>query len=247
MGNKPDLISLQGELFLAKIVNGVPGAFVTAGPIPDLKLKISSDSTDHHDPRYGFRAKDAVLRKAVGLSLSGTLEEFSKQNRDILFSAKTESTTEIQITDRPLGTIAAGTMINLGCRNLKQVVFKTGASATIDSSKYVLDAVFGTIIFNEAITEPVQWSGTAGVVERSLVATEFGNEYAGLFKGVDTHNGDKVVAEFWRLEFTPETEFNLINEDFGSYSFEAESLMDGSKALDVKLGPFGLIERFQIT
>ena len=61
--SKPDLLSLQGELCLAKIVNGVAGALLPVGNMPTLKLKISSDKVDHYDSRYGQRAKDATLYK----------------------------------------------------------------------------------------------------------------------------------------------------------------------------------------
>ncbi|RZG76638.1 hypothetical protein [Acinetobacter sp. WCHAc060025] len=246
MANNPDLISLQGEFFLAKITNGVAGNYVSAGPMPDLKVKITAETKDHFDPRYGFRAKDAVLRKAVGLELSGTLEEFSKQNRNILFSAQTADTEEKPIADLSIGSVKAGEMINLGYRNLKEVTFKSGSATTIEPSKYSLDLVYGTVTFNEAITENISWSGTAGAIERSVLAVEFGVEYAGLFKGVDTYQGDKIVADFWRLQFSPETEFDLINEDFAEYPIKAEALMDNTKALDPVLGPFGGIERFKV-
>lgn len=245
--SKPDLISLQGELFLAKITNGVPGTLISAGNMPEVKLAISNEMSDHYNAKDGTRAKDASLSKAVGLAFSGILEELSKQNRNILFSSETATTTAETITNKSIGSVAAGGMINLGHRNLSNVVFKTAPDATVEGSKYTLDAIYGTVVFNEAITGEVSWSGTAGSVERSAIATKFDTEYAALFKGVDTFNGDKVVADIWRLKFSPETEFDLINEDFASYSVSGEALADSSKASDSTMGPFGRIERFKPT
>ena len=45
MANKPDLISLQGEWFAAKITNGVEGPLFSMGNTPDANLGITSETT----------------------------------------------------------------------------------------------------------------------------------------------------------------------------------------------------------
>ena len=166
---KPDLISLQGEFFAALITNDVAGPYLTMGNTPSMQIAISSETTDHYTAKDGTRAKDAILRKATGVTLSGTLEEVKKQNKDIIFSGETLTTTVTPIASQSLGTVRAGEMINLGHRNLSEVTFKSG-STTIEASTYTLDSVFGTVEFNEAPAEPVSWSGSAGIVERTALA-----------------------------------------------------------------------------
>jgi hypothetical protein len=243
---KPDLISLQGEFFAALITNDVAGPYLTMGNTPSMQIAISSETTDHYTAKDGTRAKDAILRKATGVTLSGTLEEVKKQNKDIIFSGETLTTTVTPIASQSLGTVRAGEMINLGHRNLSEVTFKSG-STTIEASTYTLDSVFGTVEFNEAPAEHVSWSGSAGIVERTALATHMGREYALLFKGVDTYSGDKLSVELWRVQFSPETEFDLINEDFASFDVEGECLADSSKASDPQAGPFGCIDRFKVS
>ncbi|AXY60189.1 hypothetical protein [Acinetobacter sp. WCHAc010052] len=245
MSNKPELISLQGELFLAKMINGEPSALRSVGNTPELQLKITSDSTDHFESKTGLRAKDAVLRKQTGVAVSGTLEEVTKENLAMVLSGKTLAVPEATITETALGAVKAGEMIDLGIRNLSDVVFKGPADAEITADKYNLDAVFGTVIFNEASTD-VKWSGQSGAVNRTSIATEIGQVYRFFFKGVDTFSGDKVAVTLWRLELSPETEFDLIHEDFASYDFEGECLADISKANDAELSIFGHIERFSV-
>ena len=80
---KPDLISLQGEMLAALITNGVVGPYLTMGNAPNMQIAISSDSTDHFTSKDGTRAKDAILRKATGVTFSGSLEELNKQNKNI--------------------------------------------------------------------------------------------------------------------------------------------------------------------
>ena len=246
MSNKPDLISLQGELFLAKMINGQPSALLPIGNTPELQLQITSETTDHYESKTGLRAKDAVLRKQTGVSISGTLEEVTKENLAMVLSGKTLEIPEATVPESTIGAVKAGEMIDLGIRNLSDVAFKGPADAAIAADKYILDAVFGTVVFNEAITD-VKWTGKSGAITRTTIATNLGEEYRFFFKGVDTFQGDKIAVTLWRVELSPDTEFDLIHEDFASYSIEGECLADISKAMDSELSIFGHIERFSIT
>ena len=246
MSNKPDLISLQGELFLAKMVNGQPSALLPIGNTPELQIQITSETTDHYESKTGLRAKDAVLRKQTGVSISGTLEEVTKENLAMVLSGKTLEIPEAIVPESTIGAVKAGEMIDLGVRNLSDVAFKGPADAAITADKYILDAVFGTVVFNEAITD-VKWSGKSGAITRTTIATNLGEEYRFFFKGVDTFQGDKIAVTLWRVELSPDTEFDLIHEEFASYSIEGECLADISKAHDAELSIFGHIERFSIT
>ena len=246
MSNKPDLISLQGELFLAKMVNGQPSALLPIGNTPELQIQITSETTDHYESKTGLRAKDAVLRKQTGVSISGTLEEVTKENLAMVLSGKTLEIPEATVPESTIGAVKAGEMIDLGVRNLSDVAFKGPADAAITADKYILDAVFGTVVFNEDITD-VKWSGKSGAITRTTIATNLGEEYRFFFKGVDTFQGDKIAVTLWRVELSPDTEFDLIHEEFASYSIEGECLADISKAHDAELSIFGHIERFSIT
>lgn len=245
MANKPDLISLQGELFLAKMINGQPSALLPIGNTPELQLQITSETIDHYESKTGLRAKDAVLRKQTGVSISGTLEEVTKENLAMVLSGKTLEIPESTVPETTIGAVKVGEMIDLGIRNLSDVSFKGPADAAITKDKYILDEVFGTVIFNEALTD-VKWTGKSGAITRTTIATNLGEEYRFFFKGVDTYQGDKIAVTLWRVELSPDTEFDLIHEDFASYSIEGECLADIEKAHDSELSIFGHIERFSI-
>ncbi|MHA3079643.1 phage tail tube protein [Acinetobacter sp. ANC 5502] len=246
MANKPDLISLQGEVFLAKLTNGVAGTYHSIGNTPKLELKIKSTAKEHYESKTGLRTKDAVLYQQTGVSIDGTLEEVTKENLARVMSGLVVEVPSSTITDVSLGTVTLGAMINLGHRNLSAVTFKDGAT-TVDPSKYTLDLTFGTVIFNESISGAVTWAGTAGAVVRTTVANNVGEEYALMFKGIDTFTQDKVFCELWRVQFSPDTTFALINNDFGSFDVSGDALSDSSKANDAELSVFGHIERFAVT
>ena len=245
MDDKP--ISLQGELYLAKVTNGVAGALLPIGNMPALTLNISSDKIDHYDSRFGHRAKDATLYKQTGVAVSGDIDTVNKENIAIVLSGKSIEIASKAITNVSLGTVTVNALIDLGQRNLTGVTFKDGSDAAISTNKYVLDAVFGTVKFVEPVTGPVKWSGTAAAKTRTTIANNIGTEYKALFKGRDTYSGDKVVVELHRLTLSPETELALINEDFASYSITGDCQADSSKANDAELSVFGHIERFSVT
>lgn len=246
MANKPDLISLQGEAFLAKLTNGVAGPYYSIGNMPKLELKITSQSIDHYESKTGLRTKDATMYKQTGVTLSGTLEELTKENLARVMSGLVVEVPSSTIADVSLGTVTIGAMIDLEHRNLSAVTFKSGGTA-VDPSKYALDPTFGTVIFNESVSGEVTWSGTADAVIRTTMANNIGEEYAFMIKGLDTWTNDKVFTKLWRLIFSPETTLSLMNDNFGSFDITGEALSDISKANDAELSVFGHIERFAVT
>ena len=240
-------LSLQGELCLAKIVSGVAGALLPIGNMPTLKLNITTDQIDHFDSRYGLRAKDETLYKQTGVGVEGELDTINETNLAIVMSGKSIEIASQTITDVSLGTVTKNAMIDLGHRNLTGVTFKDGSDAAIDVSKYVLDSAFGTVTFIESVTGAVKWSGTAAAKTRTTIGNNIGTEYKALFKGIDTVSGDKVVVVLHRLTLSPETEFDLINEEFNTFSISGDCKADNSKANDAELSVWGHIERFSIS
>lgn len=241
------VLSLQGELCLAKVLSGVAGALLPIGNMPNLKLNISTDEVPHYDSRYGYRAKDEVLYRQTGVGVEGDIDTINKDNLAIVMSGKSLEIASETITDVSLGTVTTNTLIDLGHRNLTGVTFKDGSDAAIDASKYVLDAAFGTVTFIDEITGAVKWSGTSAAKTRTTIANNIGTEYKALFKGIDTVSGDKVVVVLHRLTLSPETEFDLINEDFNTFSISGDCKADNSKANDAELSVWGHIERFSVS
>ena len=239
-------ISLQGKLFLAELVNGVAGAFRAVGNTPELKLKFSADKVEHRESMTGNRSVDAVMYKDPKLELSGSLEDASNENIALLMSGKSIQVNEKTITDTALGAVTTNTLIDLGLNKLSDVKFKDDTNADIPADKYDLDLTFGTVTFH-ADYKAVTWSGKAGATVRTTIGSQIGSrKFAVLFKGKDTYTGDKVSIRLWQIEFTPDTEMDLIQDDFAKYSLDATALANVSKSEDSELGPFGTIERFSI-
>lgn len=233
-------ISLQGRFYLAEIKNGVAGALRALGNVPEFELEIGADVVEHKESMTGQRTTDFTMVNATSVNFSGQLEEVNKENLTYILSGMTTEVASDTVVDQVIGTVTVGQEIKLGGYALSSVTFKAGATA-IDAGKYTLDAVFGTVIFNEAVAEPVTASYTTGAVSSTTIASDFNKEYELFFKGINTATGGHMAVSLWRTKKSPETTFPLIHEEFGQYAISGQALSDTTKGSDASLGLFGRV------
>lgn len=238
MSVKKDYVSLQGKFYLSEIVNGVAGAMRRIGNVPEFEIEITADQVEHQESESGERTTDFVLVKTTGVKFKGQLEKVDEENLKYILSGTQVDVTSSQITDVSLGVVKVDQEIKLNGYNLSQVSFKAGSTA-IEDEKYILDAVFGTVIFLEAPAEPVLATYTTGVVKHTTIASNFDKEYELFFKGINTATGDNWAVRLWRTKKSPETTFPLIHEELGKYEISGQALSDTSKVVDPSLGLYG--------
>lgn len=226
MANK--YISLQGKFYLSEITNGVAAAMRYIGNVPEFELEITAEQVEHQESTSGQRTTDLVLTKTTGVNFKGQLEEVDDENLKYILSGMKSEVASQTVADQALGTIQVGQEIKLNGYALTQVTFKAGATA-VDESKYTLDAVFGTVKFNEAVAEPVTGSYTTGAVSHTTIASDFNKEYELFFKGINTANGEYMAVRLWRTRKSPETTFPLVHEEVGQYEISGQALSDVTK------------------
>lgn len=233
-------ISLQGKFYLAEIANGVAAAMRHLGNVPEFELEIGADLVEHQESTSGQRTTDFTMVKTTSVNFKGQLEEINPENLEYILSGMKSEVATKTVTDESLGTVKAGEEIKLDGYNLTQVSFKAGA-ATIATDKYVLDPVFGTVIFNDVtgLTDPILATYTTGAVTHTSLASDFEKEYELFFKGINTATGDSMAVRLWRTKKSPETTFPLIHEDLGQYEISGQALSDVSKGSDATLGLYG--------
>lgn len=233
-------ISLQGKFYLAEIANGVAAAMRHLGNVPEFELEIGADLVEHQESTSGQRTTDFTMVKTTSVNFKGQLEEINPENLKYILSGMKSEVATKTVTDESLGTVKAGEEIKLDGYNLTQVSFKAGA-ATIATDKYVLDLVFGTVIFNDVtgLTDPILATYTTGAVTHTSLASDFEKEYELFFKGINTATGDSMAVRLWRTKKSPETTFPLIHEDLGQYEISGQALSDVSKGSDATLGLYG--------
>lgn len=236
MANK--YISLQGKFYLSEIKNGVAAEMRYIGNVPEFELEITADQVEHQESTSGQRTTDLVLTKTTGVNFKGQLEEVDDENLKYILSGMKSEVASKTVADQVLGTVKVGQEIKLNGYALTQVTFKAGSTA-VDKDKYTLDAVFGTVKFNEAVAEPVTASYTTGAVSHTTIASDFNKEYELFFKGINTANGEYMAVRLWRTRKSPETTFPLVHEEVGQYEISGQALSDVTKGLDATLGLYG--------
>lgn len=236
MANK--YISLQGKFYLSEIKNGVAAEMRYIGNVPEFELEITADQVEHQESTSGQRTTDLVLTKTTGVNFKGQLEEVDDENLKYILSGMKSEVASKTVADQVLGTVKVGQEIKLNGYALTQVTFKAGSTA-VDKDKYTLDAVFGTVKFNEAVAEPVTASYTTGAVRHTTIASDFNKEYELFFKGINTANGEYMAVRLWRTRKSPETTFPLVHEEVGQYEISGQALSDVTKGLDATLGLYG--------
>lgn len=242
MANK--YISLQGRFYLAKIVAGVAGELRPIGNCPEFTLEIGAEMLEHKESMTGQRTTDFSMIQTTNVAFSGQLEEVDTENLAYILSGTNHAVESATVTAKSLGTVVAGKEYKLDGYNLSAVSFTDSAAepaVTIDPSKYTLDAVFGTVIFNDVagLEMPIKATYTTGAVTHTTLASDFTSEYKLFFKGINTITNEKVAVTLHRTKKSPETEFPLIHEELGSYQISGQALSDTTQDADGALGLYG--------
>lgn len=238
-----NLISLQGKIMLAKIVNGVVGASFAVGNAPDFKISTDADVIKHQESMSGHRTTDFTMTKTRSVMFEGELEEIDENTLPYIIDGKSTEIAAATVPDRNLGTVVAGQAVSLGGFNVTDVVItdSTALPVTVAASKYKLDAKFGTIVFNDiaGLEMPLKAAFKTGKANIVSINDSETAEYELTFQGINTVNNESVEVKLWRTKKDPKTEFPLIHEDFGSYKISGECLSKIENGTDPSLGLFG--------
>lgn len=239
-----NLISLQGRIFLAKIVNGVVGASFPVGNAPDFKISTDADVVEHNESMSGQRTVDFTMVKARSVTFEGELEEIDENTLPYIIDGKSTQISSETVASRNLGTVVVGQSVSLGGFNLTDVVITdstTASPVTVDESKYKLDPKFGSIIFNDVagLEMPLKAAFKTGKASIVSINDADAAEYELTFQGINTVNNESVEVKLWRTKKDPATEFPLIHEDFGSYTVSGKCLSKIENGNDATLGLFG--------
>ncbi|ENV46183.1 hypothetical protein P255_02984 [Acinetobacter brisouii CIP 110357] len=241
---KKRYFSLQGELFLAELINGVAGSLYPVGNTPSFQISVTATVVKHNESSTGIRAVDDVMTKDMGVKFETELEEGTAKNLEFLLSSYSKDVAEDTLPKTSLGTVVAGEMIRLGKYNLSEFVLNDSAATpkVVDPSKYVLDAPFGTLIVNDidGLTMPLTYTAKTGKVTKVGIATDFSKEYLLFFKGKNTAgNKEKMAVTLWRTMKTPDVDFPMIHEEYGKWKVSGMALPDSTQVTDEDLGNFG--------
>jgi hypothetical protein len=239
-------MSLQGKLFAAPIIAGVPGAFRWLGNMPDFAPAFATDKFEHKEAWSGQRQTDLVITTANTSTVEGTIEDWSPANVAMLTRGKAvkQATTAVVDEVGP-ATLVAGDLWVL--KNVKVASLTVEDSAAtpanlVLNTDYTADLELGviTVIDPTGFTLPFKASYTPAAADVVAFFSQPITEVALRFEGVNTADGNKkVVAEFYKVSVDPTSEFPLIHEEAGQTKLNGNLLIDATKPASDQFGQFG--------
>lgn len=239
----------QGKLFVAPLVNGVPGQFRWLGNVPDFKPSFDTSKIEHKESYSGQRLLDKVITTENKSKVTAELEDWSKENLALAVRGSVNSVNAGTVTTgkpetSPAGLVA-GSIWALEHQKVSAVVIKDSAATpvTVDTADYVVDPDFGTVTIVDVTgyTLPFTASYSYGAVDNIAFFTQPIQEVALRFEGVNTADGNKkVLAEIYRVALDPTKDLGLITNDLGKFNLEGNALVDPTKPdNDLVFGKFG--------
>lgn len=239
----------QGKLFVAPLINGIPGEYRWLGNVPDFKPSFDTAKIEHKESYSGQRLLDKVVTTENKSKITAELEDWSKENLALAVRGTVNKVSAGTVTTgspetSPAGLVA-GSIWALKHQKVSAVVIKDSATTpvTVDSSDYTVDADFGTVTIVDpaGYTLPFTASYSFGVVDNIAFFTQPIQEVALRFEGVNTADGNKkVLAEIYRVALDPTKDLGLITNDLGKFSLEGNALSDPTKPdNDLMFGKFG--------
>lgn len=239
----------QGKLFVAPLVNGIPGQFRWLGNVPDFKPSFDTSKIEHKESYSGQRLLDKVITTENKSTVTAELEDWSKENLALAVRGAVNEVASGTVTTgspetSPAGLVA-GSIWALKHQKVSAVVVKDSSAtpATVDTADYVVDPDFGTITLVDVTgyTLPLTASYAYGAVDNIAFFTQPIQEVALRFEGINTADGNKkVLAEIYRVALDPTKDLGLITNDLGKFSLEGNALVDPTKPdNDLVFGKFG--------
>ncbi|TAM72309.1 hypothetical protein EPN44_15940 [bacterium] len=241
--------SLQGEVWLADRdpATGLAKKTRWAFNAPKLEIALSAETDDVVESFSGNRLLDDQLDKGKSAKVSMTLHGWSLANLALGLYGSVAKITGGAVVDEVLPTgLVAGDFVQLDKRGVSAMTLKDSTAGTplvptaANLSIYRPNSGVVQVSDVGAFVQPFLASYTYADADLvAMFSTVAPPERYLVFDGVNTKTGKSVVAELYRIKFSPQSALALINESHGTIELEGVCLYDRQRAADANLGGFG--------
>lgn len=246
----PTFFSGQGKVFIADVLNGVPGAFRFLGDAPAFDLGFETQVLETKESTTGQRQTVSRLLQEKTATLALTLHEHTRQNMALAFFGDDAVLPGASVTNEIFTagvTIADGDFARLANAFVSSVVIKdsNGTPATLaEGVDYrVESANHGTIEFLANVgtyTQPFTADYDYASQQNVRMLTQALTEKWIRLDGLNTANADNpVLVELYRVSFDPAELLNMISDELSTLVLNGSALYDSTKETDPVLGTFG--------
>jgi len=271
MANIDKLYSGQGCVFSADRDSlGNIGAYRNVGNVSALQISLESDIAEHKETCSGSRLVDKRIVTEIRARVNMTLDSFTRDNLVYMLAGTARSLGTGAQDTLPTGTSPASELlinyVNSGVTgaignpqpgdvfftknmNISSLVVKDSAGSPVTlvaGTNYTADLVTGQITFlTGSFTGPLRATyskPTTANESVTIFTAPITKERALLFRGLNTADANKAVrVELYKVIFDPVQNFDLINDEFGTFELEGSVLLDSYRQGDADLGGFGRV------
>ncbi|HEY0545317.1 MAG TPA: hypothetical protein VGC91_08085 [Pyrinomonadaceae bacterium] len=248
MSKRAYFIGRGSILVASRNADGSPGTLRDVGEAPTIEVNVQVDFAENFDTSEAISTQDLhVAIKQTG-KLRLVLKEATAENLALALFGKSvdETTGTFTAVAFPTGIIAGETYQIPGARaKVSSIVIVDSAvtPATVTSTKYEVDADFGTVKFLDvsSYTQPFKISGTEAAGKKSIaLLTKRSQELFIMAKLTNVANDDKKeLWEFYRVALSPATKIDGKGDEVVMYEMEGNLLKDREKGSDPTFGYFG--------
>lgn len=217
------------------------------GNTPGFTMTVASEKLDHFSSDQGIRVRDASVVLETTTTGTLTVDDLSMDNLALFFFGAKSTVTQAQITSTTETLVVMpGFHYPIGITDARPTgvrkITVTGISAATPTetavlgTDYLVDSDNGRI---EILAGGIFAAGAARTI--TVTYTAVATTFAQMASGATAIRGamwlkpfNPVGAQYnWylpKVELTPNGEFQVKGEEWGSMEFQVEALVDGSKS-----------------
>jgi hypothetical protein len=224
----------QGKVYIANLDanDAITGGFRFVGNVPDLKLQLATEPTEHRESTSGNRSVDLIIDQVLSGKLMTTLEDFSKKNLSLAMFGTDSTVSGATATDEEI-IAKLGYSVPLSKINVTAFTsLEVGANTITASGNYSVDLKSGMITFEEDPTDTnlvedatCLCTYTYGGHSKVTGFTQSRKNYWLRFDGLNTVDSSKpVVIDIYKVTFDPQKELALINTELSKMEVDGNML-----------------------
>lgn len=231
----------QGKIFLAnRDTKGNPINQRWVGDVGELNFELSTEELTHKESWSGQRATAKRLNIGKDGKLSMTWYNHSPENLAFLLYGEVIKQDAGKVTETITTSVKVGDRITLKNINISNV--KIGK--LVLGTDYTTDEKYGAITFLTAQEAPISVEYDYAASKSTPMFTANPQDVFFRYEGINlAENGEPIVVEFYKTQFSPAQAINLINNDTSLNGMQTTAgvLYDSEREENKSLGRYGRI------
>lgn len=237
----------QGQVFLARRINGKPAGLTFVGNVSELVLNPQTEKIEHMESQTGNNSVDKVIERGLKVELTMTTDSMTSDNlARMVFGSTTFEAARTVSAESHLAYPGTNLILNnINISSFTGLTDEGGTVAYVAGTDYeVIDLAAGMIRIIEggAITNGsvVEASYSAGTYETVAAFAKPNTEYWLRFNGLNTaEENNPVVIDCFKVRFAPANDVPMINDDdFATYQQSGDCLFDAAQPVGGSLGRY---------